>query len=166
MVKIEINIETLWPLCPVMRPSFKYKITFLVFSYISTDAPYTQRFFARSVIRAQWHRLIFRYKSQCSHNLCSCSWHRTQAWSAIDIELNLFNRPPTRIWLRLGGVWNFNSLAQGQTFFYLSLLCRHFALFLSYGWSFISIAHKCPDIFLAIATIAFCRIPPQLSQIR
>ena len=151
-----------------MRPSLKYKITFFVFSYIlQTHLPH-KGFFAHSVIRAQWHRLIFRYKSQCSHNLCSCSRHRTQAWSAIDIELNLFNWPPQESGFGWGVFEkNYNSLAKGQSlFFYLSLLCRHFALFLSYGWSFISIAHKCPDIFLAIATIAFCLIPPQLSQIR
>ena len=51
---------------------------FFCFSYISTGIPSTQRFSARSVIRAQWHMLIFRYKSQCSHNLRTCSQHKTR----------------------------------------------------------------------------------------
>ncbi len=52
-----------------MRPSLKYKITFFVFLTFPQAHLSRKGFSAHSVIRAQLHRLIFRYKSQCSHYL-------------------------------------------------------------------------------------------------
>ena len=89
-------------------------------------------FSAHSVIRAQWHRLIFRYKSQCSHNLRNVlSGTAHDRGQQLILSLTFLPGPPQESGFGWGVFEkNYNSLAEGQTLFFTFFIMPAFGLIL------------------------------------